>query len=943
MPLLALLALLALPASSQERKPFEVNLSQFCGIDESQSTTLIDDCHSPDAENVITDEGGLRRFPGMDVMVSSALAGFPIRNIWQFIAPSGTKYVVFHSSSGIYYTDLSASPTLLNTVDSGSEVDAVQAFGKMVFVNRTQAGWYWDGTSTAAISGMPKASFIEFKDERIYLADTETSASQVAVSSFGSLSYWTVPVDLLNQPEAPNSFTFQKDDGCSIRCLKSTPWGVFVGKECSSHILKGFDNETYYKRIIHPQVGCMDDRSVQVDDRGAIWLAKDGVYIWNGSDIPKMASRKIENRIRSIRQAVAGNDSWSVSSEGEWAAGLAFANGPTASWSTSYEPGSIVPSSWTAVEGSTFDFNGTGVNVSTAVSALVLDSNNSALSIGMVMPSSQTFSVPNGDFSSAGTWNYRAQGTATSARETSSCQSPITAPCAKLTANASGTTYTGYEIIDANTGVVIGGNRVTTDCSGVITAPFADNLNLPATTGTGYGVNLTSPTVTVRFFLEDGSNRASVESSTISAALQLRFSCARDLTLNPREMYVDTVKVTTFPISATYTSETFDTGFSTPIISVDISSGYIGSSAYNNDSQYLKQVGTVYGSSLTLRYQTSSDGSSWGTPVVFSPASAVTGTNRYFRYIADFSNAVGTSTVYVDTITFTVLSTGPYYSNVQYIGTAITSWRTGDFETTGVPSGRVTFSYRTANSPFTVLSATPAWSGHTNHQTIATPSTGTYVQFRITSALTSSTETLSIQAADTNWREGDAPPAASLVHEHRYFLCVNVTSSSASNDTCEVLQRNNEWTRMTGKSIGAMTIFDFDPVAGSGDSDSTIWRIMRRGTYNFGGSAINSYWKTKDFSLDHVSYDKTLREIWLDAEREPGASVDIGYSVDRATATVSETVALDTQASYVNERVPFDMGFARGRYLRFKIFNTDLDEFFKVNVLSFFGDVEPRY
>ena len=133
------------------------------------------------------------------------------------------------------------------------------------------------------------------------------------------------------------------------------------------------------------------------------------------------------------------------------------------------------------------------------------------------------------------------------------------------------------------------------------------------------------------------------------------------------------------------------------------------------------------------------------------------------------------------------------------------------------------------------------------------------------------------------------------------------------------------------------------PIAGSGQSDSTISRIMQRDVYNFNGNAISSYWKTKDFSLDHASNDKTVREIWLDAERQSGASLDIGYSVNRSTAFASSTMALDTQADYVNERVPFAAGYARGRYFRLKMSNADLDEYFKVNVLTINGDVEPRY
>ena len=162
----ALVLLLALPLSAQQAKPFAVDLTEFCGINDLGSSTKIKDCESPDAENVLTDNGTLEKMLGMDVMISSALAGFSIRNIWPFIAANGTKYVVFHSSAAVYYSDLSASPTLLKTVDSSQEVDAIQAFSKTVFVNKSETGWSLEGTSTAAASGIPLASYIQFKDER---------------------------------------------------------------------------------------------------------------------------------------------------------------------------------------------------------------------------------------------------------------------------------------------------------------------------------------------------------------------------------------------------------------------------------------------------------------------------------------------------------------------------------------------------------------------------------------------------------------------------------------------------------------------------------------------------------------------------------------------------------------------------------------------------------
>lgn len=896
--------LLSLPAAAQERIPFEINLGKFCGIDESNSSTLINDCDSPDAENVITDEGGVKRMFGMEVMVSSALSGFPIRNHAQFIASNGVKYLVFHASAAVYYTDLSASPVKLKDVDSSSEVDMCPAFNKIIFVNRTETAWYWDGTSTAAISGMPLASYCEFKDERIYIGDTATSNSQVAVSSFGSLTYWTVPSDLVDQPEAPNSFTFNRDDGCAIKCVKATTWGLFVGKECSTHILKGVDNDTYFKRIVHPQVGCIDDRLVQVDDRGVIWLAKDGVYAWDGSaGIPKLISRKIEDRVRSIRQAVSNVDSWLMNTASDWDSGHFFKDGPTPGWNSTTIEGSIIPSSITRVDTSTADFNaGVAVNVSSGTADLL----KMALA---------TTTIKGGTQDDDALWVCAGSGDASK-----TCAASFdngVGNCAEISYSVFGSINDAWYFEVLNAG----------DLSVLATATAGSTSEEHTYIDTSV-VTSSAVIIKVKGRAASGADgNYCYNKDPFWTGVTVQFDHWADNGGGNQLIQFDNVKVTSYPPTGTFTSRTFDTAFSSPLAGpflVGFSSSITGAGA------------------VTFQYQTSADGSSWDTAATATPNIVIGGKKRYLRWIANYTTNRGTATAIINDVTLTAVSTGTYYSPVMFIGSDITSWRTGDFETTETPSGRVTFEYRAAGSIFTVLSSTPAWTTHTNHQLITT-STGSYVQFRVTANLHSSTETLVVARALTNWREGEAPPGASLVHDHRYIMCVNVSTAATANDSCEIYQRNNEWTRLTGKSIGSLALYDGDPTAGSGQSDSTIWRIMRRGVYNYGGSAINSYWKTKDFSVDRIHSDKTLRELWVDAEAESGSSIDVGYTVNRATSTVTETVELDTETDYVNERVPFDQGFARGRYLRFKLSNTDLDEFFKVNVLSIFGDIEPRY
>ncbi|KKL46687.1 hypothetical protein LCGC14_2343050, partial [marine sediment metagenome] len=235
------------------------------------------------------------------------------------------------------------------------------------------------------------------------------------------------------------------------------------------------------------------------------------------------------------------------------------------------------------------------------------------------------------------------------------------------------------------------------------------------------------------------------------------------------------------------------------------------------------------------------------------------------------------------------------------------------------------------------------WTSHANHTTVQ-HSTGAYFQFRVlSSSITSSSETAQVHRWIFNWQEGTSAKGASMILDRRYFMCVTISSSSTENDSCEILQVNNEWTRLEGISVGAMTLYSNDPVAIDGSTNSAVWNIMDEDFTDFDGLAIDSFWVTKDFNLDHPNNDKTIHEIWIDADNESGASVDIAYAVNKSTTWVDETVALDSISDLVNEKVPIDEAFARGRYIRFRIRNNDLREKYNMNNLTIYGDIEARY
>lgn len=926
---LLLALLLGIPSlASAAPTPFASQINEFCGIRDSVSASKLPPCFSPDAENVLTDRGRLEPMWGMTVLASVIYTGYPVKNIWQFQAPDGTDYLVAHSSDSIYKTDLSATPSVVEDLDEITDVDAVSAFGKQFFVDGTNTGWWWDGTSTGAVSAMPLAEYIDFEHERLVVANTSVSGSQVAVSSFGSFSWWTVPADVADVAEAPNSFTFNNGDGEEITCLKSTPWGIFVGKPHSTHILKGFDNETFYKRLVAEDIGCVDDRLVQLIDGALIWLSYDGVYVWAGSDKPKLISGDINERIKTIRQITAQADSWAVNQDTDWDNGVIESSGPahsgpTPAWDLVTNPGDIFPSTVTFVDSSTQDFVGSSFTFFQTTWTVNFSSVTLAIATGTIVE---------GTFATTATWTFNgtlAQNpdavvqcvSANNPGFNCACDSGLTYPCMWMrigsTANSASNSYR-FRVLNGATNAEI--SSQDPGCDGQFVSVSKSIYTTSASTA---GIRL-------EFYVEgQGGNRSVVTSTQMPAGFTATYSCRGDRGAgagDPTYLRIQQIQISSYPETGTLT-RFYDTRMSTPTYDV-------ATVSFSSDSM----------TGLKFDTRSSGDGISWSNWLSMSLSSPpVNVPRRYLELRATFSNVLsGTTTARIDEMTFGAVSSGTYYSDVHFVGTDISSWKTADFEDTVSPSGLLTYQVRSSTNIFTILSTTPTWVTQTNHGTISA-STGSYAQFRVLSTVIRSSQTASISRATLNWKEGEAPRAASVVDDHRYLMCVSVGAGSLQNDSCEVWQKNGLWTRLTGKNISSMARFDNKPIAGDGSTTSAVWKIMQEGVYNYGGSAISSYWKTPYLTLGNPNSDKTIQEIWLEAEESADSDVDVAYAVNKSTSFISETIDLETGTGYVNEQIPFDAGFERARYHQFKISNSDLDDDFRIDSVNVYGTLEDRY
>lgn len=926
-----LFLLLCLPLRAQENWK-EVPVRTFGGVDTYHDSARINDSDSQDARNVLTDSGSLEKRLGNRRIISLGVSQ-DIRAVHEFITTGGTKYVVFHSSNSVYQTDLGGSPVALTTTSTSYEIDAASIFGNIYVVNGFDPSWSWNGTSTAAVAGMPKCKYIVAANERIYCANTDTSNIRVSVSSFGGAGYWTVPS--IRTADSPAYFDFGKADGTGITCFKETPWGKFVGKPTKSFILKGYDNNTYYIRPVDPQIGCVDNRTVQMVEGNLIWLGQNGVYSWNGAGAPGLISREVDPDMKAIRQLASNKAFWNVSSQAEFQAGNLTPIGAGAPVDATTTPGSIFMTSTTFVDTSSANFTaGTMTRTSTDT-------------IGSVTLWLTTRTIYGGDFVDGGAWltgTNACSGTADGGTCTFGTR-PITVACPSGNAKCGflceesglapmsqsaclGNDPLAYVIVStfqwvdgcgttlctvqAASAIGSGGGSLYIGGITFSTRTYISITN--SSLGGSYSLELTTMTGNGFYLSWDSKRNCN--------------SCSGCALINNgvpgycRDVSVSNVRISSYPSSGTFVSRTFDTTVATPTFSgmtVDYSSGSIGT--------------------LTFKEQDSADGASWGTAVAITPPAQPTLQRRYWRYEGDFATTSGTVTATINQVgTMTATTTGYYYSDVHFIGTALTSWLAFDAAESVVGSGSATYGVRAATYSFTSTAATPAWTAQTNHQNIVA-STGTstslYYQWRALFSIPYATNTISISDGNSQWQEGTAVPAASFGFEQRYGLCAMFSTTTIKNDRCAVYQRNQKWTFFDGPSYYSIGMFDKIPTAGSGNGDGLVWQILRPNLYNDDGTAINAYWTTKDFTLGSPFNEKVLHEMWVDAAYNTYASsVTVGYSANRGTSFTSKDIDLHPARGYVSTFLTLDNGYDLGKFFKFKFSNSGNDQYLKINSFS---------
>lgn len=215
--------------------------------------------------------------------------------LWSTRNTGGTTawLVTYSANGGVVHTSpaLTTDNTLLTWTTAQVWIGADTLNSKLWMVNGADTPQSWDmttnTTTVATVAAMPVARHIKMYKNYCFVAGTTANPSRVFFSSIKDPTTW--PTNNF-QDVAP-------DDGDQITGMYPTPEGLMIFKQTSIWMMIGdtFDATNPQWRLIKLNTygvgGLGYSTAAFLPGVGVIWLAKDGVYRWNGATVESVSEK----------------------------------------------------------------------------------------------------------------------------------------------------------------------------------------------------------------------------------------------------------------------------------------------------------------------------------------------------------------------------------------------------------------------------------------------------------------------------------------------------------------------------------------------------------------------------------------------------------------------------------------------------------------------------
>ena len=918
---LGILLLLSSPLLAQGEKV--ITISDFSGgLNSNYSSLTLEDDEVQDSLNVWFDEdNAVVKRKGFSTYATTGTLKFT--NGWSYTDSSNNNWIVILSS-----VDIRASSgdgvfdIKIATVPPGSItlVGAVNAFGNIYFVDNVQGVYYWNSSSTTYVSGSPKGEYItEFKG-RIWVAgEAHPNQNRLNGSKYLDAATWTTGT-LATDPAQYIIGLTDKSDGIT---------GLFVGindviyifKKNSIHALYGSDQDDFETRILSNESGCIDAGTIQPFLGGILYLSKRGFDLFDGVT-PRLLSKKINNKLEAALLSSFSQRSWVQTTKSDWDAGTISS---TESLSTSITEGSIMVStqvsqSFTDTSSANF-VAGTLTRVSSHVvdGSLVLNQLNSgttpySCTSGTTQDSAACACYHSQSFQTTSSFNFTSL---TVRLSRTNSPSAITVALKADSSGSPGTTIATLGTIQMA--------EVTTDSAG-------ENETITFTTqtisaGTRYWITLSGTGCTVNAPGICTSGTTNLWYAYYTGTPCNSTSEKYDDSVTTREMNFS-ISGYQYASSGTIVSRTFDIGFTTH--------NFLWS--WNT---FTANSSVPVGSSITYQTQTSADGTTWNTPISIASGGTIgSSVQRYVRYVSSFtSNQLVQPRLDDVTINTTLFrkSTGTHISQIFNIGADITSF--GQFEvgqdlTTG---GAIEF--RLCTSTDSAMNPKACTNQTADAQILTT--INSYVQVYSSFTITLATQNPTLNYFIVKWNEGARRPRmSSAIYKDRYWISLTTNSNSLQNDSTFVLSKgvdNNKlsWTAFTHHA-GSFILYKDQLYHADADATGKVYADDQG--YNDADAAIHAYFKTKDYALDGILFDKIYDKLWLLADPLGNYTISTSYFLDRtSTEFALSDITTNEQSGLINLKLPFQLDSSHqvfGKIIALKFSNNEVNAPMKIYGLN---------
>lgn len=311
----------------------------------------------------------------------------------------------------------------------------------------------------------------------------------------------------------------------------------------------------------------------------------------------------------------------------------------------------------------------------------------------------------------------------------------------------------------------------------------------------------------------------------------------------------------------------------------------------------------------------SSDDSTYDNGVAITSTSFAPNPKRYAK-IHQFFNVNSATDTPATIYDFTIQagSSGTFLSAVNNAPN-LTTWDVFNANT-AENDGFINFYTRARSGVFTVLDSTPAWV-LTPKGSIPTTSTGTYIQARA-DFVARSTGPVRMDDFTFNWFEGAASDKTyAIYHDNSNWW--SVTSGTGATTNNKILKFNliNPGWYIYDIGTGGMLVRNQSMYFGS----VSAGKFYKYGdTNDDDGAAINSYWKSKDFSGTDPFVDRDYTRLSAAFSQVANSTVTITYTLNGSSMTSYSVNLGSSTHSFIQKNVNLPLG-STGRSINVKFGN----------------------